>query len=294
MNDTLPTITPADIKSSTDFSGLAALRNQAKSQSPGALKAVAQQFESLFLDMMMKSMREANLGSGLFDSDDSQFYQEMWDKQISLQMSKGKGFGIADMMMRQLMQQTGVAQPPGADATAPATDPVSFVRNVLPLAERAAAKLGTHPIALVAQAVLETGWGTRIPKQADGSSSNNLFGIKSGGGWAGPQAVSRTLEFQNGALTAKQDAFRAYGSSEEGFSDYVQLLTGNPRYQAVLAAGKDPVRFAQALQDSGYATDPNYASKIKAIYESEPMRAALAQLKDGTLVPTPDSGGLGR
>ena len=294
VNNSLPIITPADIKSSTDFSGLAQLRNQAKSQSPEALKAIAQQFESLFLDMMMKSMREANLGSGLFDSDDSQFYQEMWDKQIALQMSKGKGFGIADMMMRQLMQQTGVTQPPAADAARPVADPASFVRNVLPLAQRAAERLGTQPLALVAQAALETGWGTKVPKRADGSSSNNLFGIKSGASWAGPQAVMRTLEYQNGALSEKRDAFRVYGSSAEGFSDYVELLTGNPRYQAVLVAGQDPARYAQALQDSGYATDPNYASKINAIYESEPMRAALAQLKEGAPVPTPDSGGSGR
>jgi flagellar protein FlgJ len=286
VNDVLPTISPGDIKSYTDFNGLAALRNQAKDQSPAALKAVAQQFESLFLDMMMKSMRDASLGSGLFDSDESKFYQEMWDKQIAMQLAKGKGFGIADLMLRQ-MQRTAAAQ---SATTVPAktpADPTSFVRSMLPLAERAAAKLGTEPLALVAQAALETGWGTKIPRRADGSSSFNLLGIKSGAGWSGPEVAMRTLEFQGGALAERNDSFRAYGSHDESFADYVQLLTSTPRYQSVLAAGPDASRYAQALQDSGYATDPNYAMKIKAIYSGETMRAAIAQLKEGAIGPTP-------
>jgi flagellar protein FlgJ len=286
LKDILPTISPSDIKSTTDFDGLAALRNQAKSQSPEALKAVAQQFESLFLDMMMKSMRDANLGDGLFDSDESQFYQEMWDKQIAMQLAKGKGFGIADLMLRQL-QQTGAAQPAAGEGPKSAADPAHFVRSVLPLARSAAEKLGTAPLALVAQAALETGWGTRIPRGADGSSSHNLFGIKSGSAWAGPQASARTVEYQQGLVTQKTDSFRAYGSPEEGFADYVQLLTANPRYESVLAAGPDVSRYAQALQDSGYASDPRYASKIKEIYAGETMRAALAQLKEGVPEPTP-------
>ncbi len=290
MKDSLPTITPADIKSSTDFTGLAALRNQAKSQSPEALKAVAQQFEALFLDMMMKSMREANLGSGLFDSDESQFYQEMWDKQIAMQLaqSKGnnKGFGIAEMMLRQL-QRSGAAQPASGAGPQSAPDPASFVRSVLPLAQRAAEKLGAEPLALVAQAALETAWGSKMPRHADGSSSFNLFGIKASPAWSGAEVRSATLEFQGGVPMQKMDAFRAYGSQEAGFVDYVELLTGNPRYQSVLAAGRDASQYAQALQDSGYATDPNYAMKIKAIYAGETMRSAVAQLKEGLTVPTP-------
>jgi flagellar protein FlgJ len=286
VNDVLPTVTPTDIQSYTDFNGLAALRSQAQGQSPEALKAVAQQFESLFLDMMMKSMRDANLGAGLFDSGDSQFYQEMWDKQIAMQLAKGGGLGIADMMLRQL-QRSGAAQPPSGEGPKAAIDPTDFVRSVLPDAKRAAAKLGAEPLALVAQAALETGWGSRIPRRADGTSSFNLFGIKSGAGWNGPEVTATTTEFQRGAPGEKSDAFRAYGSKGEGFADYVELLTSNPRYRSVLEAGQDPSRYAKALQDSGYATDPNYAMKIKSIYSGEAMRAALAQLKDGAVEPTP-------
>lgn len=282
----LPTLTPTDVKSTTDFEGLAALRAQAQSQSPVALKAVAQQFEALFMDMMLKSMRDANLGSGLFDSEDSKFYQEMWDKQIAMQLAKGKGFGIADLMMRQLQPAAPAQAASGAGPQA-AADPTSFVRSVLPLAKRAALKLGTEPLALVAQAALETGWGARVPRRPDGSSSFNLFGIKSGSRWKGDEALSKTLEFQGGALQPTTESFRAYGSHDEGFADYVELLSQNPRYQSVLAAGPDAARYAQALQDSGYATDPNYAMKIKAIYTGETMRAALAQLKEGGPPPTP-------
>ena len=290
MKDVLPTVSPSDIKSYTDFNGLAELRNQAKGQSPAALQAVAQQFEALFIDMMMKSMRDANLGSGLFDSDESQFYQEMWDRQIAMQLAQsrgtGKGFGIADLMLRQL-QHSAALQPPAGEGPKAAADPTSFVRSILPLAKRAAEKLGTEPLALVAQAALETGWGSRIPHGADGSPSFNLFGIKSGASWTGPEVTTKTVEFQGGALREQGDTFRAYRSHDEGFADYVQLLTHDPRYQSVLAAGPDASRYAQALQDSGYATDPNYALKIKAIYSGEAMRVALAQLKDGTPGPIP-------
>ncbi|HZF17244.1 MAG TPA: glucosaminidase domain-containing protein [Steroidobacteraceae bacterium] len=283
---TLPTVTPADVKSTMDFDGLAALRNQAKSQSPEAIKAVAQQFEALFMDMMVKSMRDANLGSGLFDSDETEMYQQMWDQQISMQLAKNKGFGIAELMMRQL-QPSGGAQPAAGAGPQAAADPAGFVRSVLPLAKQAALKLGTEPLAIVAQAALETGWGTKLPRRPDGSPSFNLFGIKGGGGWNGDEALAKTLEFQGGVLQQKADNFRAYGSHEEGFADYVQLLSGNPRYRAVLAAGPDVARYADALQSSGYATDPNYASKIKAIYSGETMRAAVAQLKEGAAAPTP-------
>ena len=286
LKDLLPTITPADVKSTTDFDGLAALRNQAKSQSPEAIKAVAQQFEALFMDMMVKSMRDANLGSGLFENDETQMYQQMWDQQIALQLAKNKGFGIAELMTRQL-QQTAAPQTASGEGPQAAADPTSFVRTLFPLAKQAAKRLGTEPLAIVAQAALETGWGTKVPRRADGSSSFNLFGIKSGGSWNGPQVSVKTLESQGGALTPKTDNFRAYGSHAESLADYVDLLTRSPRFQGVLAAGSDAPRYAQALQDSGYATDPNYANKINAIFSGDTLRAALAQLKESTSTPTP-------
>jgi len=87
-----------------DFQGLAALRTSARAQDPAALKAAAQQFESLFTQMLLKNMREAgkSFGDPLFGSDQSDFYQSMFDEQIAMQLSQGKGLGLAEMLIRQL------------------------------------------------------------------------------------------------------------------------------------------------------------------------------------------------
>ncbi len=86
-----------------DFSGLAKLRVSARQDGQGALQEVAQQFEAIFTQMLLKSMRAASLGDGIFDSGQSKAYQDMFDQQMSVTMaSGGKGMGIADMLMRQL------------------------------------------------------------------------------------------------------------------------------------------------------------------------------------------------
>jgi len=87
----------------TDFSGLASLRAQARDDSQGALRDVAQQFEAIFTQMLLKSMRAASLGDGIFDSDESKTWTDMFDQQLSVSMATtGKGMGIADMLVRQL------------------------------------------------------------------------------------------------------------------------------------------------------------------------------------------------
>ncbi len=74
----------------------------AKNHSPEALEEVAKQFEVFFLKMMLKGMRDAKLGDGLFDSDQSRMYQDMMDQQLSLNLSGQRGFGIANSIIRQL------------------------------------------------------------------------------------------------------------------------------------------------------------------------------------------------
>lgn len=86
----------------TDFNGLAKLKNDAREQDPEALKQVAKQFESLFLNMILKSMRQAKLDDGLMDNDQSKFYQEMYDQQLSVNLSGERGVGLADLMVKQL------------------------------------------------------------------------------------------------------------------------------------------------------------------------------------------------
>ncbi len=99
-----------------DFQGLAQLKADAGRRSPEALGQVAEQFEAVFLQMMLKSMRQASLGGGLFDNDQSRLYQEMFDQQIALDMAKKRQAGIADAMERQLRRDAGEPPPEAAAA----------------------------------------------------------------------------------------------------------------------------------------------------------------------------------
>jgi flagellar protein FlgJ len=86
----------------TDFSGLANLKNQARKDSPTALKEVAKQFEAIFLGNVLKGMREAKLADGIMDNDQSKFYNEMYDQQLAVHLSGKPGVGLADLIVKQL------------------------------------------------------------------------------------------------------------------------------------------------------------------------------------------------
>jgi flagellar protein FlgJ len=260
---------PSNINFFADFQGLAALKNDAKGQAPTALKEAARQFESLFTQMLLKSMREANKSFGedsLFGSDQGDMYQDMFDDQIALQLSKGKGLGLADMLVRQL--QGGVqstektpapaTSAPAANSQALTTSKEDFLRQLRPHAEQAARELGVDPNALLAQAALETGWGRSV-------SSNNLFGIKAGSEWSGATVNVPTLEFEEGIPVRKVERFRAYDSPADSFRDYAALIRDSSRYASARGAGENIEAFATALQQGGYATDPHYAQKIAAV-----------------------------
>ena len=270
-----------------DPKGLSALKLDAKTQSPEALRAAARQFESLFTQMMLKSMRDATPKDSLFGSDQQDFYQDMFDSQMANQLSKGKGLGLADMLVKQLMQagvspdvagKAAVAGQKAADAAAAASPTGAitgkadvtatrqdFIDAIKPAAERAAAQLGVDADTLIAHAALETGWGKSLPKTSDGATSFNLFGLKAGESWKGAVATTRTQEFESGTAVTRVADFRAYGSAEECMQDYARVIGQNPRYAAALNTGGDAAAFAQALQRGGYATDPHYASKLTAL-----------------------------
>ena len=142
--------------------------------------------------------------------------------------------------------------------------PEQFAATLLPMAEKAARRLGVDPRYLVAQAALETGWGASII-QGEAGSSHNLFGIKAHGGWQGPSAEVLTTEYYNGQPVKETARFRAYGSYAESFEDYVSFLQGNGRYQEALRSADNPDKFMRELQKAGYATDPQYASKVNQI-----------------------------
>ncbi|MDH1572749.1 MULTISPECIES: flagellar assembly peptidoglycan hydrolase FlgJ [Pseudomonas] len=157
-----------------------------------------------------------------------------------------------------------VAQPPLAPKKAFA-DSDAFVATMLPMAEQAAKRIGVDPRYLVAQAALETGWGKSVMRNSDGSSSHNLFGIKATGNWEGDSARAITSEFRDGQFVKETAAFRSYDSYQDSFHDLVSLLQNNSRYQEAVKAADKPEQFVQELQKAGYATDPNYASKISQI-----------------------------
>jgi flagellar protein FlgJ len=259
-------------------------------------------------------MRAGSLGDDVMGGGQTGFYQDLFDQQMAVHLSSGKGLGLADMLVRQLR---GTAAPStnsesaALDAPAPAsggyalnrakhlaTDamtaapettasaataadvapgtPQAFVQAILPHAERAARELGVPARVLVAQAALETGWGKHAIKGADGRSSFNFFGIKADARWSGDATTTTTSEFVDGEEQRQRADFRAYDSAGDAFDDYVAFLKSNPRYAQALQHGGSARRFVQGLQNAGYATDPAYAQKILKIANGSTMQSALA------------------
>ncbi|MGV3653914.1 MAG: flagellar assembly peptidoglycan hydrolase FlgJ [Noviherbaspirillum sp.] len=275
-----------------DASDLSALRRAARQDSPGSMKAAAGQFEALFLNMVMKSMRDATPQDSVFDSSQSKMYTSMLDQQLS-QGFASRGVGLAEALLRQMEGTAGVRPvPPRADIAAPAataaraaptqssvaapaaaaadTRPAhvrSFEARLAAHAERASQVTGIPAKFMLGQAALESGWGRREIRGADGSTSHNLFGIKATGGWQGKVVEVATTEYINGVPQRRMEKFRAYDSYAESFADYAKLLSGNPRYRGVLDHAGDAASFAQGLQRAGYATDPQYAAKLTRIIE---------------------------
>ncbi len=306
----------ADPSTYADFAALDAMRHGARAQDPATLRAVARQFESLFARMMIKSMRDAVGTDPIFGSDQQKMYQGMFDDQLSLELTKGRGLGLADMLVRQLQRMAGdgaqapgstlpsagaagtsqtaavpaapnapsagTSAAPGSAGGAPATaaERERFVGSLWTEAQSAGRELGVDPRALIAQAALETGWGRHMPQAADGTPSNNLFGIKAGAGTT--DAVNApTVEYRAGRPQVTTAAFRAYDGAAQSFRDYVGLLRGSARYAAALNTGSDVQAFATALQQGGYATDPQYARKLSA------MAGAVADTVAGSLARPP-------
>lgn len=277
-------------KLALDTQSLAQLRAQARNSPDQALKTAAQQFESVFLNMMLKSMREATPQDGMFDSEQTKMFTGMLDQQLAQSMSS-RGVGLADIMVKQLSRNMGGQQAPGVQpaaegpsaATAPLTPAAperaasvlpsaysgstqqDFVDRMLPHAMQASRSTGVPPQLMLGQAALESGWGRREIRAADGSNSYNLFGIKANAGWNGKVAEVMTTEYRNGVAYKQVEKFRAYSSYAEAFQDYANMIGKNPRYAGVLQQGGDVAGMAQAIQKAGYATDPKYADKLARV-----------------------------
>lgn len=294
-----------------DSRGLERLRREVRNPTPESLRAVAKQFESLFVQTLLKSMRAATPGDSLFGGHGVKQYRSMLDQQLAINLSQGQGIGLAAVVERQLLAQSGLrgntapaptqhslaayprrsptSTPPtaGPPAMAPATtvqtlpwkSPEAFVRSIWPAAQRTADSLGVSPKALVAQAALETGWGKHVLRRADGRSSFNLFNIKAHGGWTGDTVQVSTLEYRDGIAVREAAEFRAYGSVAEAFADYADFLRRQPRYAEALNSGGDASTFLRNLQRAGYATDPAYAEKIQHIMDSDTLRLGQSGFK---------------
>lgn len=173
-------------------------------------------------------------------------------------------------------QETRRVQIPLAPSKGSFASNDDFIATMLPMAQEAAARIGVDPKILVAQAALETGWGKSVMRAEDGTSSHNLFGIKASSNWKGEQARAITSEFRNGQMVKETAQFRSYDSYADSFHDLVSLLQNNDRYQGVVNAADNPEQFVKELQKAGYATDPNYASKIASIARQMPSTSAYA------------------
>lgn len=286
-------INQADLsgKLALDVKGVDSLRQSARANSPEALKAAARQFEAMFMNMMLKSMREASPQDGPFDSEQSKMYTSMLDQQLSQSMAS-RGVGLADVLIRQLantVPNTGLnaaastspnatsgitAKPltyedsnvtdthPGKVSASQPKHVQDFHASVAAYAEDASRSTGIPAKFMIGQAALETGWGKHQIKAADGTPSYNLFGIKAGADWKGKTVNAVTTEYVNGVPQQRVEKFRAYDSYADSFRDYAKLIRSNPRYEKVLASAGDAAGFAQGLQNAGYATDPHYAAKL--------------------------------
>jgi flagellar protein FlgJ len=301
-----------------DPQGLDALKAAARQQSPEALREAARQFESLLARMMIRSMREASLGEGLLDSEQGDLYQDMLDQQLSVELTRGRGLGLADLLIRQLsgvggpgterrgtadrIEPAGVAPAAGNAAPPPRTPPAmtdarwpprsreEFVATLWPHAVSAGRELGVAPATIVSHAALETGWGRSLPQRADGATSYNLFGIKATGDRRGGAAAADTVEYERGRAVTRTEHFRAYDSLAAAVRDYAGLIAGSPRYAAALNAGADAGAYAAALQRGGYATDPGYATKLSRVAESVQSVLRGAVLKFAAGAPITPSG----
>jgi flagellar protein FlgJ len=265
-----------------DLRALDGLRGRADRDPRSAVREAARQFEALFMNELVKSMRATTMDSGMNGGGSGgELATSMLDQQFAGQLSGIPG-GLSEAIARQLERQMGMApgpipstrganplpppidKPNGAPTRIPERGAAAFVREHRAAADAAEAATGIPAAFMVAQAAHESGWGRREIRHADGSPSHNLFGIKAGAGWTGPVAEVTTTEYVDGAARKVTAKFRAYASHAESFADYARLMRDSPRYQAVRQA--DSAReFADGLQRAGYATDPRYADKLTRI-----------------------------
>ncbi|MDO6426439.1 flagellar assembly peptidoglycan hydrolase FlgJ [Thalassotalea sp. 1_MG-2023] len=301
-----------DAQNYLDLNGLNDIRLQSKQTNKEdkqqALSQAAKQFEAIFMQMLLKSMRSAQEvleSDSPFNSESTKFYRDMHDQQLALELSNNGSLGLSDLIVRQLGGDTENFTPqslfksnsftdmqaknselsansllnrqiPDSNLTPSAANsaqtntstqtnfehPEDFVNALTAPAKLVEEKLKVPFEVVIAQAALETGWGQKIIQQENGTSSNNLFNIKADNRWSGDKIHKETLEYEQGTMVKKREPFRVYNNLMESAVDYVDFLSTNSRYQGALQQVGNVEQFLHSLQGAGYATDPQYATKI--------------------------------
>lgn len=300
-----------------DARSLDGLKGQASRDPRAATRQAAVQFESQFMQMVLKSMRDATMKAE-GESSAQENFTSMLDAQFASQFA-GKPGGLAEMIEKQLAAQmkampaspaSGGARPPTVSGTAavfkaagmdravtapPATQPAAmvstvdrararatstqadFMQRLLPHAQAAERATGVPASFILGQAALESGWGRGEIRNADGSHSFNLFGIKASAAWKGAAANARTTEFEGGQAVRRTERFRSYSSYADAFTDFARMLVNHPRYGQAVRGASSAEGYAVAMQRAGYATDPQYASKLaRTIRHTVALQQALA------------------
>jgi flagellar protein FlgJ len=316
MDQSLITQNPLELsRNANDIKGLDELRRAAQSGDSKALDEAAKQFEAIFVQMMLKSMRKAQDvmadKDSPFNSEQVKFYRDMHDTQIASDLASNGSIGLADIIVRQLGKTGEGYMPAGAlrndgnlssinrntivssqksqeevlgnqpiktfqsFKTAAFEDAKSFIEQLYPAAQQAAEQLGIDPKALLAQAAIETGWGQYMIHNTSGKNSHNLFGIKADLRWQGDRAMVNTIEFEQGVAATKKAPFRVYDSFADSMRDYVGFVKQNPRYEEAVKQSQSPQGYFSELQKAGYATDPDYANKILSVFESKQLKQYL-------------------
>jgi flagellar protein FlgJ len=156
---TLPIV---DSSTLADTGNLTALQQAAATHNPQALKEAAQQFESLFTGMVLKSMREANFGDSLFGSDQEDMYQDMYDDQIASEISKGRGLGLADRLVQQL-RRSGLPGTSQGSSSASGSSGSSGSSSSATVAPGGSAGTGTSGASSAAAATTSTSTASSCP-----------------------------------------------------------------------------------------------------------------------------------
>jgi len=245
------------VASYDDFAALTTLKRDGKTGSATSIREVARQFESLFTRMVLKSVREADFGDPLFGDDAMKQYQEMYDDQLAIQLSSGKGLGLADLLVRQL-SQSGAAVDSEVDAGAATAAESAAGLGVVPSAGGVARGRRTAPYASpeqreraeVAEVAASPGPGA-VPGVLTAGPAWGLAGYSSGD-LAADLGAPVPLEPDAEAVSAAAAAAPAPGAIEDTQTAFLQALWPSA-VEAGAELGVDPrTLIAHAALETGW------------------------------------------